>query len=183
MRRLLVASAGFLMVARVLTASDGNEEEAAVKVIQQHKGYVGFDTEGGRKIYRVLRVNCRAEADALAVVKQAKHLKDVDRVWYSFNAADTTDEHLAHLSAIPNLKELTLSGKMVTDKGIKIVTAHRGLEDFRVGGDEITAEGIKQLAQLQNLRVLGVIAPKATPEAYAALADLPKLEKLVLRVF
>jgi len=182
----------------------GNEEEKAVKAIRDAGGSVGWDPKGPLvgKYHRLL---CPWNADADAVMKQVKYLKDLDLVWFWSDVpasrphtpgdkyievlADipglkdlrlevTSDEAMKHLGTIKNLEELQLYATNVTRAGARHLAGLTKLRDLRVSG--IADGDLEYIGHLAELKRLTIIDRKTTDAGLKHLAGLKKLESLYL---
>ena len=96
-----------------------------------------------------------------------------------------TDEGLAHLSKLENLKNLSLScsskGVAFTNDGLKKLKELKSLEALLIGGREVTASGVEHLASLQNLRELSLFGcPKLGNDGLAVIGRMKSLKNLWL---
>jgi hypothetical protein len=71
-----------------------------------------------------------------------------------------TDNGLSHLSGLPELRELDLSGTEITGKAMAHLIGLRKLERLRLRGTRVRPEDLLQLAAIKSLDVLD---PPVTP--------------------
>ena len=67
---------------------------------------------------------------------------------------DVTDADLENLSAVPELKALTLHGTKITDEGINHLLALTSLKELDLTNTNITDAGLKLLAGIESLEKL-----------------------------
>jgi len=94
---------------------------------------------------------------------------------FEISSTRVTDAGLAHLSALPNLKELGLHSNAVTDDGIRALTAHRNLVFLDLGKTQVTDRCIPSLVLFQSLKTLGLNKTKITQTGFQEISGaLPK---------
>ena len=89
------------------------------------------------------------------------------------------DSHdLVYLSALPDLKQLVLTGSAIMDACLSVIATLRQLEILDISDNSITDDGAKNLAGLTNLRVLGLYRTQVSDATATILAELHSLEML-----
>jgi len=116
--------------------------------------------------------------DGMALVKQLKSLESLSV------PSHLTDQGLAHLAELPNLKHLWAGGSSnspITDEGLVSLARVRSLEELMIGGTGITDEGLSHIAKLTRLKHLSLLyAPLMTDQGVVHLTDLKSLTLLEL---
>src|SRR6185437_733495 len=98
-------------------------------------------------------------------------LRDLD---LSFNPF--TDEGMAGLANLKDLRRLMLRDSLVTDEGLKYLKDLPNLEELDLSGARITDKGIAYLGGLKSMRRLNLLGASATDASMDVLAAMPKLE-------
>lgn len=89
-----------------------------------------------------------------------------------------TDEGLAHLARMPQLRELVMGGQ-VTDRGLEALAHLRDLRVFKMFWQgNVTDRGIEHLRFCERLEEVDLLGSNVGDEAIAALAGKPKLHLL-----
>ena len=109
--------------------------------------------------------------DGLRSLSKLTELRTLDLFGSTFRDAD-----VEHLAAFPKLETLELSGKGVTDVGLKALAKRTTLAKLTlVGVHGVTDNGLRELQPLTELRDLYVDGEQVTPAGRAALRkSLPK---------
>ena len=92
-----------------------------------------------------------------------------------------TDEGLASIGKIPQLKILLLGESSITDAGLRHLQTLRKLETLAIQRVDITDVGLEHLTRLPNLKNLSIRVKNITDAGLAHLAWLPRLKSLSLR--
>jgi hypothetical protein len=163
----------------VTTRAD-EEEERAVAAIRKAGGSVGWDRQGPLvgKYHRLL---CSWDADSDAVMKQVKHLKDLDTVWFWLDVPaskphTTGDKYLEMLAGIAAIKDLRI--EVTNDAAMKHLGTMKNLEKLQLYGTDLSDAGAQHLANLTKLlelRISGI-----TDEDFKYVGRLPKLKTLTI---
>jgi len=99
-----------------------------------------------------------------------------------FELTDLTDEGVATLAELPNLKSLTLYGgnPRVGDVGLATLSRSRSLEKLRLVNTDVTDDGLAALQHFPRLRDLTIACDvgRLSEKAMHSLAALEHLEKL-----
>ncbi|WP_428305213.1 hypothetical protein [Lacipirellula sp.] len=94
--------------------------------------------------------------------------------------ANVTDELLAHLAVLSELRELDLSSTAIDDDGLKKI-AHLPLRELWLQSTRVTDASASTLSQITNLDFLQLNATGLTDAFLHDLAALPHLQNLGLR--
>ena len=86
-----------------------------------------------------------------------------------------TDESLALLAKLTNLRHLDLARCPITDAGLKFLKDLKQLECLKLAECKITDAGIDELIHLPHLRSMTLDETQVTPEGLARLAQLDHL--------
>ena len=94
-----------------------------------------------------------------------------------------TEADFKTLGSFTTIKDLTLSGKTITDSTLALLTGLTELERLSSDGIQLTDVGFRHFAAFQKLKSLSFFHPafrskEFTGSGLAALKALPKLEKL-----
>ena len=94
-----------------------------------------------------------------------------------------TEADFKTLGSFTTIKDLTLSGKTITDSTLALLTGLTELERLSSDGIQLTDAGFQHFAAFQKLKSLSFFHPafrskEFTGSGLAALKALPKLEKL-----
>jgi len=92
--------------------------------------------------------------------------------------SNITDAGIAHLTALPRLRELDVSGCAITDAAFESFRAMIMLEDLVVFGTSVTDAGVRELAFHPRLAVLDVRKTAVEGECLPALETVPRLRQL-----
>ena len=94
-----------------------------------------------------------------------------------------TEADFRTLGSVTTIKNLTISGKTITDETLALLTGLVELEQLSTDGIQLTDAGCKHFAAFQNLKSLAFFHPAFrskdfTGSGLAELKALPKLERL-----
>lgn len=94
-----------------------------------------------------------------------------------------TEADFRTLGSFTTIKDLTISGKMITDETLPMLGELTELERLSCDGIQLTDEGFRHFAAFQKLKALSLFHPAFrskdfTGSGLAHLKALPKLEKL-----
>jgi hypothetical protein len=113
-------------------------------------------------------------------------LKDLDRVRsLDLHGVLLTDESLACLRHLPDLKELRLGASQasISDEGLIHLRSLSHVESLELGKTQVTDSGLKSLATLKSLKSLRLESAKITSTGISELArDLPNLKYSDVRI-
>lgn len=91
--------------------------------------------------------------------------------------ADTTDDHLASLDNLPNLRQLNLGRARFTEAGLRhLVAAAPNLELLRIDGADLDDNALAHLQSLTRLRHLMLYNVPVGDEGLRRLHELETLE-------
>ncbi len=90
-----------------------------------------------------------------------------------------TDEAVAHISTLRNLKDLDLSGSELTEDGLRYMV-RLDLTRLSISGKGITDDGLRHLKGMKNLELLIVQDSRITDDGLAIVAGFHKLNELWL---
>ena len=88
---------------------------------------------------------------------------------------ELTDEGVRHLSRLPALKHLDVSGTAITDRGLQILRGLSVLETLSLAGTHITDEGLAHLAHCHELRQINLSWTRTGDGAIRVLAGKARL--------
>jgi hypothetical protein len=94
-----------------------------------------------------------------------------------------TEADFKTLGSFTTIKDLTISGKTITDSTLALLTGLTELERFSSDGIQLTDAGFRHFAAFQKLKSISFFHPafrskEFTGSGLAALKALPKLERL-----
>ncbi|HMP80430.1 MAG TPA: hypothetical protein PKD54_13330 [Pirellulaceae bacterium] len=108
------------------------------------------------------------------------HLRNVEAM-YMWNAADVSDQGVAHLSGFKELMMLHLSGSQITSVALEHLSALPKLEHLSLQGNSFDDDVFRHAAKIKSLKVLWVgNSPRnrITDDGLAHLASCENLEVL-----
>lgn len=73
-----------------------------------------------------------------------------------------SDDGIAYLSTLRNLKVLDIQSLKISDRSIEVISKLPRLEGLGLAGAAVTDEGLKPLARLRNLRFVGLVDTQVT---------------------
>jgi hypothetical protein len=88
---------------------------------------------------------------------------------------ELTDEGVRHLSRLPALKHLDMSGTSISDRGLQVLRGLAALETLSLAGTHITDEGLAHLAHCHELRQINLSWTRTGDGAIRALAGKARL--------
>lgn len=94
--------------------------------------------------------------------------------------AEVTDEGLRHLSALSDLRRLTIRGAKITDRGVDSLLALKQLRSLNIPQADLSDEGFRRLSELPRLELLRLGSPRLTDAALESVPAFPKLRFLHL---
>lgn len=114
-----------------------------------------------------------------------KHLSRCRRLeWlYIWDAAEVTDEGVAHLRSLTHLKAIHLSDSQISDKSLEMFAELPRLESLSLQYNRFSDAGVGRLQKLRHLRTLWVCGKSERPNdisdaSLGFLLDLPNFEEL-----
>lgn len=161
----------FLLGVRAEAAEQPSEKSQAAAILAG-KSDDGIDPKFAAAVRRIDQLGGKLEFDARG------RLVGVDLAADRVSAADAD---LPHLSALPNVERLRLSGGGITNEGAKLIGSMSRLVLLSTLDAQIDDVGVAQLAALKNLRSLSIRrSPALTDNCLKHLRRLPKLASLGL---
>ena len=124
----------------------------------------------------LLASNPQLTDECLAHVDHLKQLRVL-----RLNQTNVTGSGLRHIQSLRNLEGLTLSDTPLTDEGLVYLKGLSRLEWLRLGDTEITDEGLSHLSSLSSLEALELYNTKITDQGLKYLRNLKGLKRLSLR--
>ena len=122
----------------------------------------------------VLSLSAGVSDEGLAQLKNLTNLR-----WLSTGDRGVTDKGLACLAALTNLEYLCLEGAQVSDGGLIHLKNMSKLKSLRLYGTRVTEKGFAHLENLQNLEELNVLFG-VTEIGLLALSKLPSLKNITV---
>lgn len=116
--------------------------------------------------------NDRELAQALAVCDPSELIEL--NLWRQ----EITDEGVAGISKLENLKRLNLSDSKITDQSLEGIARLANLEELGLAGTQISDEGLRHLAGLKKLTMLNLTRTGVSDEGVGALAKMADLREL-----
>ena len=95
-------------------------------------------------------------------------------------AKSLTDSDLEYLEAFPDLEELVLMDRGLTDAALEPLRHLKKLRCLEIGHGQFTDAGIKHLHALHNLKELTIVSKGVTDDGLPELAKMKKLKRLEL---
>jgi hypothetical protein len=91
-----------------------------------------------------------------------------------------TDDELAVLAALGDLKVLSFNSSRVTDEGVSKLRACDGLESLAIGWAGISDAALADIGMLKSLKKLRLKNTRITDAGFRHLIDLPQLSNLLV---
>jgi hypothetical protein len=128
----------------------------------------------------VIYLYSTTETDSL--LRKAKANPDVKTVLLH-KTRGISDEGLASLATLPNLKKLVIDGSRITDKWLEAFRGNTSLEKLELNHTYVSNDGLKHLKDLLNLQTLILdyesrIGNHLTDAGLVHLKAIPKLTQL-----
>ncbi len=89
-----------------------------------------------------------------------------------------TDDDMAKLKSVTELRSLDVADTSVGDSGIGVVRFFKDLETLAVSNQQISDACVGEIKKLTNLTMVGLRNSRVTDEGLAMLAEMPHLERL-----
>lgn len=132
--------------------------------------------EGLRGLLYLSLCSLQITDDALAGLEEMTQLRLL-----SLDNTAVTDAGLGIFKeAFPNLESLSLNGNQITDTGLEHLKDLTGLINLSLYGTQVTDAGLKHLSGLTNLSELSLDETQVTEEGLDTLKGLPSLKTLHL---
>lgn len=124
---------------------------------------------------------CRGQATDRGLQRVGK-LNKLERL-YMWHASEVTDQGVAHLSKLRNLKSIHLDSSRVTDESLRLLAKLPSLERLALQQNHFTDQGLAYLKGNATIRSLwvGLGDGEITNAAMPYLAEMPNLECLDLQ--
>jgi internalin A len=106
-------------------------------------------------------------------LRRFKHLVQLD-------IAELTDEELGVFIQLPQIRDLTVRGDGITDRGVKTLAGLGNVTTLFLQDTPVTDEGMNELVRMKQLERLDLFETRVTDAGLAPLAKLPKLRELDL---
>jgi hypothetical protein len=181
------------MLKKEWTPEQAKERSEALRALAQFKNDTGYgsfessrlekqadewnDMKGTLGRVTALRLaGAHVTDDAIANIKNLPNLKSLD-----LSNTGVTDKSLESLKDLGRLRSLHLDHTAITDKGLEHLKNCKNLEQLDVGETKITDKGIAALKDLKRLEELGLSNTKLTDKSLDSLKDLPLLKTLDTR--
>jgi hypothetical protein len=102
-------------------------------------------------------------------------------IWHlDLSRTKVTDQDLAHIANLPNLRKLELNNTGVTDTGLAHLQGLKTLESLNLYGTSVTDAGLRSLEPLSNLKQVHLFMTSATEAGAGALREkIPGLETIL----
>jgi hypothetical protein len=113
-------------------------------------------------------------------VQRIRALTCLESLW--IDSLHVTNDGLAHVAQLPQLRELSLSTPLVTNAGLTHLQALPRLEGLYLQGTAVTDDGMKHLSGLTNLRWLSLKGTAVSESGLTHISKLKSLEFVVLPV-
>jgi len=106
---------------------------------------------------------------------------DVEHVFFRHHEL-TTDDDLAFVAALPNLKSVSTGGPKITDKGLTTLTSATQLRELSLSLHEptVSLRGFLGLYRLPALEDLSLFGPAFTDEIVSEIGNIEQLKSLQL---
>jgi hypothetical protein len=188
----LFALAAVVLVAATLVVIDKRQQEKSPPAdAAEHPGRMLEDEKGQAasrdKEYRETKAaREKDDSDVAAFRKVGGHLKrdagapDKPVVALSLLGTRVRDADLAHLHALPELRDLSLAETNISDEGLAHLRGLTYLQKLDLRGTRITDKGLAYLRGLGELRDLDLFRTQVTDQGLQHLKGLFKLETLNL---
>ena len=122
-----------------------------------------------------------AEIEKLGgVVRQIAQDVDDKEAAFHLSGKELTDAGLKHLQDIPNLVWLNLANTKITDQGLKHLSAIKTLQRLHLERTQIGDAGLAHLQGLRELEYLNLYGTQVSDAGLDHLKSLGKLQKLYL---
>jgi RNA polymerase sigma factor (sigma-70 family) len=152
-----------------------DEQERAIAEIRRLGGQVSFEGPPGDRAVRVVLQYAKLTDEDLACLKGVRQLR-----YLSLYGSPVTDAGLAHLRGLATLRELDLALTRVTDAGLAHLKGLSQLQSLRLQATKVTDAGLVHLGAFPRLQSLVLSGTKVTDEGLAKLQRLSQLQVLGL---
>jgi hypothetical protein len=102
-------------------------------------------------------------------------------IWHlDLSRTRVTDQELAHIADLPNLRKLELNNTKVTDTGLAHLQGLKSLETLNLYGTSVTDAGLRSLEPLAGLKQIHLFMTNTTEAGANALREkIPGLETVL----
>jgi Leucine-rich repeat (LRR) protein len=147
------------------------------------KGIAALAEIPSLRILQLRQAMLASEDDWAALGK----LSALQRLSLRHTRSEVTDAHVAHLTGLQSLKELSIDAiivkdrkafpsMFVTDKGLEYISKLKSLEHLSLRGAKITDEGLQQLSKIKGLKWMSLQGCNVTEQGLRRLKKkLPAL--------
>jgi hypothetical protein len=154
------------MLQKEWTPEQAKERSEALQILAQFKENTGY-----------------GNLDASELEKQAAEWADTKTTLGRVTDLDLsgpyiTDDKIANIKNLPNLKKIDLSNSGVTDKSLANLKDLKQLTSLSLSHTKITDEGIAALNNLKQLEEVYLSATKVTDKCIDNLKELPNLRRM-----
>jgi hypothetical protein len=122
-----------------------------------------------------LILNERITDEGLAHLNGLKQLKSL-----SLGQTKVTGVGFARLAGLSHLSEIDLTNSQANDAGLKEICGHVQLQTLKLGNTRMTDEGAVHLRRLEKLQSLTLHRTDISDEGLRSIATLPNLQTLTL---
>lgn len=152
-----------------LWIAPAERQRAAVAMVLRIGGHVGYSD---------------ASVDESSLIRYLREWLPRDYfdavVMVGFDGTRATDDDLAALQGLTELRELWLIDTRVTDTGLAHLHKFPHLQELWLDGTEVTDTGLVQLQEIPQLRYLNLEHTKVSDSGLRHLANCTELNTLVL---
>lgn len=174
----LLATAFLLPCAMLFATEEAPKTSQEVgAALEKRGGRVYRDRkQRGTPIVEVSFSQKKPSNDDLALLSMLPQLKKL-----SLLECNITDDGMKRLSPLVNLEELDLEGNVLSDKGLEAIEKLTKLRRLTLSVTDITDAGLNHLKEMKSLRILRIrTSKKITDRVMAHLSALENLEELDL---
>jgi hypothetical protein len=172
------------------SAENGGPEDSAIRVVQRSGGacyrppdYVDFSRPpwlnevSGNPVVEANWSGARTYATD-EMLAQLAPLKNLRRL--IVGPGPVSDSGVKHLLSFVHLRELSLAGTRITDAAVKDIVQLQKLEVIHLGGTRISDQCLADLSKIDSIRELALGRTSITDDGIKSLARLQNLEVLRL---
>lgn len=151
-----------------------DSRKAVLKTIEKLGGDVVFDErKPGRPVISVSLFSSKATDEDLASLKVLTDLRVL-----TLDATKVTDSGLSHLTGLSQLRALDLNSTGITDKGLAHLKGLMKLEQVGLIGTQVTDAGLVYLSDKTEMYMLNLGRTKITDQGLRHLTRLSNLKTL-----
>jgi RNA polymerase sigma factor (sigma-70 family) len=160
---------------RTPAAGGEDEQERALAEIRRLGGQVYVEGPPGDRAVRVVLQYAKVSDEDLACLKGVRQLRHL-----SLYGSPVTDAGLAHLQGLTTLRELDLALTKVTDAGLARLKGLAQLQSLSLMVTQVSDAGLVHLRAFPRLQTLVLRGTKVTDAGLATLQRLSQLQVLEL---